>query len=79
MFAMLIAQLIVNFPQSGASIAWPPKVYYHSGLLMTCGIRDDAVIDLRAAGWDDTASAIVIAFIEVIILGKYDSHYDLLS
>jgi hypothetical protein len=75
MFAMLIAQRIVNFPQSGASIAWPPKVYYHSGLLMTCGARDDAVIDLRAAGWDDT----VIAFIVFIILGKHESNYDVLS
>jgi hypothetical protein len=67
---MLIAQLIVNFPQSGASVAWHPKVYYHSGLLMTCGARDDAVIDLRAAGWDDTASAIVIAFIVFYHFGK---------
>ncbi len=75
---MLIAQLIVNFPQSGPSIAWPPKVYLHSGLLMTCA-RGDAVIDLRAAGWDDTASAIVIGFIVFIILGKHDSNYDLLS
>jgi len=46
---------------------------------MTCGARDDAVIDLRAAGWDDMASAIVIAFIVFIILGKHDSNYDLLS
>jgi hypothetical protein len=45
---------------------------------MTCA-RGDAVIDLRAAGWDDTASAIVIGFIVFIILGKHDSNYDLLS
>jgi hypothetical protein len=46
---------------------------------MTCGAQDDAFIDLRVAGWDDTASAIVIAFIVFIILGKHDSNYDLLS
>jgi len=69
MFAMLIAQLIVNFPQSGASIARAPKVYYHSGLLMTCGARDDA-LDLRAAGWDDTGKCNSHSFYSVYHFGK---------